>query len=63
MTDRAPEFDCAECGRHIIVISGPRAAPDGSAVCAACWSLPGWFTNPELAAMIDPDVTRRPKQH
>lgn len=55
-----PEFDCAECGRHINVLCGPRPALDGSDRCAACMSLPGWFNNPEIARMIDPDGHARP---
>lgn len=61
MTDRCPEFDCSECGRHIVQLSGPRPALDGSDRCAACWSLPGWFHDPELARAIDPDEVRSVK--
>jgi hypothetical protein len=49
------EFDCVECGRHIIVICGPPTSK-----CAACQSLPGWFDDPALARIIDPDLNRDP---
>ncbi len=48
-------FDCSECGRHIISICGPRPALDGSDRCAACMSMPGWFLDPELRRVLDPD--------
>lgn len=44
------EFDCVECGRHIIQIGGPTTRK-----CAACMALPGWFRDPELRERIDPD--------
>jgi hypothetical protein len=56
------EFDCSECGRHIVSICGPRPALDGSDRCAACLSLPGWFNNPEIARMLDPDGIARPRR-
>jgi hypothetical protein len=48
------EFDCVECGRHIIVICGPETDK-----CAACISLPGWFLIDEVARIIDPDYKSR----
>jgi hypothetical protein len=51
----AREFDCADCGRHIVVIVGPIAD-----LCAACQMLPGWFRDREIARILDPDNTRRP---
>jgi hypothetical protein len=48
------EFDCVECGRHIIVICGPETDK-----CAACISLPGWFLIDEVARIIDPDGSRK----
>lgn len=53
---RAYEFDCNECGRHIIAICGPRLP-----TCAACLALPGWFNDPKAARLIDPDYRRQPK--
>lgn len=44
------EFDCIECGRHIL-----RWGPPDDPVCAECLHLPGWFRNPEIAAMLDPE--------
>jgi hypothetical protein len=52
----AGEFDCTECGRHIIQIAGP-VSPFH--LCAACTFLPGWMTMPSVAAAIDPDHHRR----
>lgn len=47
---RADEFDCCECGRHII-----RIIPDGTGpVCGACIFMPGWFRDPEIRAVLDP---------
>jgi hypothetical protein len=52
--DTADEFDCNDCGRHII------SSPAGSMLftggrCAACFSLPGWFLVPELRRIWEPD--------
>lgn len=51
----ANEFDCVDCGRHIIVIVGPI-----NDRCSACQMLPGWFHDPAAARIIDPDNRRRP---
>lgn len=50
------EFDCCECGRHIIVLVGPpqSIAPEPP-LCAACLCLPGSVDDPDLRAVIDPD--------
>lgn len=45
------EFDCVECGRHIISIGNP----SGNCRCGACISIPGWHLDPELRQQIDPD--------
>jgi len=52
------EFDCVECGRHIIRIIGEPYAP---ALCAACIMVPGWFRDPHLRNAIDADVN--PPEH
>jgi hypothetical protein len=44
------EFDCCECGRHIIVLCGTTAP-----LCAACLMLPGWHRDTRLRAVIDED--------
>lgn len=44
------EFDCVDCGRHIVQFGGPLTRK-----CAACFALPGWFRDPDLAKRIDPD--------
>lgn len=46
------EFDCCECGRHIIIVCGGIPEPP---LCAACMMMPGWFSNPEVRAILDPD--------
>lgn len=48
------EFDCIECGRHIISIG---AAPWDAEICCMCVHMPGWFRNPDLRAVLDPDMT------
>ena len=45
------EFDCIECGRHIIVICAP---PNMPALCAICITMPGWFNDPQLRERLDP---------
>jgi len=51
--NRTQEFDCIECGRHIVMVCGPPTSR-----CAACQAMPGWFRDPELARIIDPDRAR-----
>lgn len=46
------EFDCVECGRHIIVFASPWR---DTQLCAICISTPGWFRDPRLREIIDPD--------
>lgn len=53
---RCQEFDCKECGRHIFLIAGPL-----SDTCGACQCVPGWFLDPEIARVLDPDYRRRPR--
>jgi hypothetical protein len=53
------EFECCECGRFIISLAGP--APD-PLLCAACMCIPGWFTDPVVAQMIDPEHDRKAKE-
>lgn len=47
----AHEFDCVECGRHIVVIAGPRSE---FGLCAACICMPGWHRDPQLRRMLNP---------
>lgn len=49
------EFDCAECGRHVIDYVPP---PDPK-LCAACVGVPGWYDHEDFARMIDPNNTRK----
>ena len=49
MTD---EFDCIECGAHVFAFGRvPREMP----LCATCISMPGWFRDPQLRAILDPE--------
>lgn len=48
------EFDCRECGRHITPIGNQRFHEIHPDLCAACWSFPNWWEDPELARAIDP---------
>lgn len=53
------EFDCVECGRSIIRI----VSTDTERLCAECLWLPGWFNEPEIAALLDPYNDRKPPPH
>jgi predicted RNA-binding Zn-ribbon protein involved in translation (DUF1610 family) len=44
------EFDCRECGRHIVSLCDPCRVD----VCAMSRSMPGWFRDPKLARRLDP---------
>jgi hypothetical protein len=46
-----PEFDCVECGKHIIGF-GPGWSV---ALCAHCMFCPGWFRDPRLLKMWAPE--------
>lgn len=50
--DGAQEFDCAECERHIIQFGG---LANEFCLCATCVMLPGWFNDPELRGILEPD--------
>ncbi len=49
------EFDCVECGRHIVVVTDNECR---RRVCAPCMAIPGWFRDPELRARIDPQQSK-----
>lgn len=51
MQARGPhEFDCTECGRHVVEFAGP---PSDPARCAACVCVPGWYHSEFVASAID----------
>jgi len=52
------EFDCTDCGRHILSFAHPNKAPE---LCNACTLIPGWWGLPTIAAVLDPDNVRRPR--
>lgn len=53
MSDWAPvEFDCSECGRHIVMICGDVTTPP---LCGACLMIPGWLKIKAVREIIDPD--------
>ena len=60
MTHVAFEFDCCECGRHIVDVMGLVRNPP---LCAECLFCPGWFNDPEIARIFDPSNHRNPPPH
>lgn len=60
MDAHVKEFDCVECGHHIVSICPPDPA---EVRCAHCIVLPGWFNDPKLREWLreflpyDPDKT------
>ncbi len=52
------EFDCKECGRHIVLIGQKSGKWHG--LCSVCFHLPAWFNDPDLRAVFDPDGLARP---
>jgi hypothetical protein len=50
--ERCPEYDCVECGRHIVQIAGEIPA---CRTCALCLFLPRWWADPVLRGRLDPD--------
>lgn len=49
------EFNCVDCGRHIVAF--PRDVMKMK-MCAACLCVPGWWTMPAVAKLIDPEHDR-----
>ncbi|WP_158811229.1 hypothetical protein [Beijerinckia sp. L45] len=47
-----PQFDCCECGRDIVVLSGDRVPEP--ALCCSFLFIPGWFRDPDLRKVVDP---------
>lgn len=43
------EFNCAECGTHIVDIAGTSEG----VLCATCIHAPGWIDDPALVAVLD----------
>jgi len=54
----AIKFQCVECGRNIISIGNQSLQALHPNLCAACFSIPRWYFNPELARYIDPEHDR-----
>jgi hypothetical protein len=50
MNDQPKEFDCVDCGRHIV-----RWGPPDDPRCAECLHVPGWYREPELAGQLVAD--------
>lgn len=44
------EFDCPECGRHIVRFN----RFDERRTCSECQAIPGWYRNPQLVSLFDP---------
>lgn len=55
--DRAIEFDCVECGQHIVDIVGTCA--NDVKLCGRCLMLPGWYGDPRLRKYLEKDPQRR----
>lgn len=52
MPIREHEFDCAECGTHIVALCDPDPRRK---LCAHCITIPGWFRDPQLLELIAPE--------
>lgn len=52
VAEHGREFDCVECGRHIIRVIH---RPGELLICAECMFMPGWYTVPELRDILDPE--------
>lgn len=63
-TSPADTFTCAECGRDMRRLVGGRLFTRvmNYPLCLACTSMPGWFNDPGLAKVIDPNNYRNPPQ-
>ena len=46
------EFDCCECGVHVVRCDGHLPDPR---LCAECLMLPGWAEDPKLRSILRPD--------
>lgn len=44
------EFDCCECGRHIVAVIPD--VPPAPPLCAQCLALPGWHEEFALRAIL-----------
>lgn len=49
----AREFDCIECGQHIVSLCVHTGEEHG--LCAACLMNPGWFKIKAVRELIAPD--------
>ncbi|HEY8136221.1 MAG TPA: hypothetical protein VIF61_00175 [Methylocystis sp.] len=47
------EFDCIECGRHIVTFVLVAGAEHS--LCVACLLPPGWFKDLAFRAVLDPE--------
>ena len=56
MSDDFREFDCTDCGCHIVAFG-----PDTMGYCATCLAFPGWYNDPVLRERFDPDGTTGPE--
>ncbi len=52
-SDGTYEFDCIECGQHVIAIGSPTFREFN--LCSLCLALPGWFNSPALVAILRPE--------
>lgn len=54
------EFNCVECGRHIMSFG---AEMTDIALCALCIFMPGWYRYPQLCEKLDPDNKRKIEEY
>lgn len=52
------EFDCVECGRHIISL---QTWEPTFCLCGMCIMMPGWYDDPRLREVLDPEYKDEPK--
>lgn len=51
--DNFTVFDCCECKRRIT--RTPALTDNEPRLCAECMHIPGWYTDPKLVDMLDPE--------
>lgn len=51
--DHSEAFQCIECRRHIVRMV---PMPELGHLCGSCIHMPGWYRDPELREIWDPDT-------
>jgi hypothetical protein len=47
------EFDCIECGRHIVRLIDDQ--PCAAKLCGHCFYIPGWFRHDDVRKLLAPE--------